>query len=217
MFKSRITRIWLLVFLVVFSMASLSSAVEMVFIPGGEFEMGDNFSEGNPDELPVHSVVVDSFYMSRYEITNQEYCDYLNDANLAGLLKVDNGVVYASGDDGNSEPYFSTSSAPTGPPDEGDRSQIDYNDVSGTFSVRLKDGIIDMNDHPVIVVSWYGALAYCGYYGCRLPTEAEWEYAARGGFDGRRYSWGDSNDIDGSKANYWGSGDPYEPGTYPWT
>jgi len=204
---------------------------DMVYIPDGNFVMGDHFSEGGSNELPLHDVLLDAFFMSKFEITNQQYCDYLNDANSLGLIEVRNGVVYAS--PGGTDPYCDTYSYDID-------SQIDYNDASGTFSVRTKgEPPRDMNDDPMVEVSWYGSVAYCnwrsseeGYEACynlstwecdfskhgyRLATEAEWEYAARGGEHSPyyRYPWGDS--IDGSKANYWDSGDPYETGDYPWT
>ncbi len=78
---------------------------DMVYIAGGEFEMGDHFDpEGNDDELPLHPVLVDSFFMGSFEISNQQYCDYLNSAYPA-QLKVVGGVVYASSDSGDSYPY----------------------------------------------------------------------------------------------------------------
>ena len=51
---------------------------DMVYIPGGEFEMGDQLTEGGPEERPVHAVSVDSFFMGSFEISNQQYCDYLS-------------------------------------------------------------------------------------------------------------------------------------------
>ena len=165
----------------------------MVVIPGGEFQMGDHH-DGDPDELPVHAVYVDSFYMSRYEVTNQQYCDFLNTADV----KVDGGIVYATSDSSNSYPYCDTTTS------------SGYSRI--TWSGSSFDVVSGKEDHPMMMVSWYGAVAYCNYYGYRLPTEAEWEYAARGGEYNPyyRYPWGDS--IDGSKANYWSSGDPYETG-----
>jgi formylglycine-generating enzyme required for sulfatase activity len=179
----------------------------LTFIPGGEFLMGDHFSEGSLEELPVHTVYVDSFYMSRCEVTNQQYCDYLNDANSLGLIKIVGGVVYDSIDTDNSLPYCDTFISSS-------ESQIDYSD--GVFSIRTKPaaGGRDMSNDPMVEVSWYGAKAYCDYYGYRLPTEAQWEYGAHGGEHNPyyRFPWGDT--ISHSQANYrsfWEGGVPSNP------
>ncbi len=203
---------------------------EMVLIPGGEFEMGDHHGDRPPlesKELPVHAVFLNSFFMSKYEITNQQYCDYLNSSILAGDIKVDDGIVYDFNDTGYNYPYCDTHSADTD-------SQIDYS--GGVFRVGTKGGR-DMSDDPMVEVSWYGAAAYCNWRssedgkescynlstwecdftqdGYRLPTEAEWEYAARGGNHSPyyRFPWGDT--ISHSQANYvsyWVGGSPYYPG-----
>ncbi len=195
---------------------------DMAFIPGGTFAMGDNLGEGLSNELPVHTVTVDSFYMGKYELTNRQYCDYLNSAQSLALITVTRGVVYKAGP-GTSYPYCDTSTSSS-------RSQIAYSD--GVFSVRRKSGR-DMSNDPMVMVGWYGAAAYCNWRsqqeskepcyslsdwtcdfskkGYRLPTEAEWEYAARGGLADRRFPWGD--DIYHTQANYNSSASyPYDRG-----
>ncbi len=195
-------------------------ADDMVFIPGGTFEMGDSFAEGDAYELPVHTVTVDSFYMGKYEVTNEEYCDYLNSALSEGLITVTDGVVYQAGS-GTSCPYCDTST-------RSPYSQIACS--SSIFSVRSKGGRI-MSDDPMVMVNWYGAAAYCnwrnrqeGYEECydlstwachfsmkgyRLPTEAEWEYAGRGALAGNRFALGDT--ISHSQVNYYSwSSYPYD-------
>jgi len=198
---------------------------DMAYIPGGTFEMGDNLGDGWSNELPVHTETVDSFLMGKYEVTNRQYCDYLNSAKSEGLITVTSGVVYQAGS-GTSYPYCDTHSTDTD-------TQIDYNDVSGIFSVRTKSGR-DMSSDPMVHVSWHGDTAYCNWRsqqegkqqcydlstwdcdfskkGYRLATEAEWEYAARGGLSGRRFPWGDT--ISHDQANYysyWEEGVPYYP------
>lgn len=190
-------------------------APAMRLIPSGEYEMGDHLGTGFSDELPVHAVRVDEFSMDTFEVSNEEYCLYLRSAFDEGLIEVSGGVVYKMGD---SEPYCDTFDA-----DPGSRIHWDGSD----FTV-----IADKDDHPVVMVSWYGAAAYAnwrslqagltpcydletwectfGTNGYRLPTEAEWEKAARGNQHNPYldFPWG--NNVDGYMANFAGSGDPYE-------
>lgn len=127
--------------------------------------------------------------MSKYETTNAQYAQYLNSALAAGMITVDSNVVYDINDISKSGRYFKTYAASS-------KSQITYS--GGTFSVRTRDSN-DMSNHPVVEVSWYGATAFCNYYGYRLPTEWEWQAVAD--FDGS-YIYGCGMTIDHNKANY---------------
>lgn len=167
--------------------------IEFVSIPGGAFLMGDESGVGGANERPTHAVALSAFECSKYEVTNGQYALFLNAAKVDGLIKVVNGIVYGASDDENSEPYLNTSSVET-------NSYITYGGgVFGVGSWQTKS----MANHPVVEVTWYGARAFCEYYGWRLPTEAEWEYAARGEYHDPyyMYPWG-SNDIDATMLNY---------------
>ena len=193
---------------------------EMAFIPGGEYWMGDHFDEGWTDELPLHPVRLDAFYIGKYEVTNGQYCAFLNAAHDSNSVYVAGTFIMGTGND---KKYCGTSynSLP---------SQILYAD--GVFTVLDKDrgdpnntdDPNDMTNDPVVSVTWYGAAAYCnwrseqdGYQACynlstwecdftkkgyRLPTETQWEYAARGGQDGGRFPWYEPNTISHEYANY---------------
>ena len=141
---------------------------QTVLVNGGTFMMGSPSGTGYSDEHPQHSVTVSSFRISKYEITNQQYADFMNaiNANADGSI---GGVEYL-----NIASYDC---------------QISYN--GGSFVVDA-----GKENYPVIEVSWYGAKAYCEHYGGRLPTEAEWEFAARGGNSSNGYTYSGSNNID---------------------
>ena len=205
---------------------------EMVLVPAGEFEMGDPWSEGTADELPVHDVYVSSFYVDLFEVTNQQYADWLNWAWAAGdQVTVAGGVVYQAGT-GTSHPYCDTHAYDAD-------SCIHWDGASFTVTAGRED-------HPMVEVSWYGAAAYCnwrsitegkpvcydlstwacdfGVAGYRLPTEAEWEKAAAWDPDQQRhFRFGEGSDgcgvvcLDGRRANYFDSGDPYDAGEWPET
>ncbi len=150
--------------------------------------------------------------MSKYETTNAQYCQFLNEALASGDITVgaDNIVDGANGSNSGAdfvgEVYFDTSNYTS-------YSQITWNGTS--FSVRSRDGY-DMSNHPVVEVSWYGATAFCNYYGYRLPTEWEWEAVAD--YDGS-YTYGCGTTINFSKANYYDGGyaNPLNLSSYPYT
>lgn len=163
---------------------------DYVFIPAGEFQLGDNFGEGDADEVPVHPVYLSAYYIGKYKVTNKEYKKFLDDKGYKNQKYWTNGGFnqYGMG------PRFWENS-------------------------RFKGGGIPGNENfPVVGISWFEAVAYCCWLSkksgeiYRLPTEAEWEKAARG-TDQRRFAWGD--EIDGHYANYEHSGDPFEPGITP--
>ena len=160
------------------SSISSISPEDMVLIPAGEFIMGTDSKGANADQKPAHTVYLDAFYIDKHEVTNAEYEEFI----LAGGYKK---REFWTEEGWNFIQKFQF--------DADEWHQIETPLQYGENSVST-----DPN-HPVIGVSWYEANAYAAWAGKRLPTEAEWEKAARG-TDGRIYPWG--NEMNFSKLSY---------------
>lgn len=135
--------------------------VAMVTIPAGPFTMGRD--DGPEDERPAHTVVLPAFQIDRLPVTNVRFAEFLN-ARGHSLPDVQGGARLYDFDDNDAR----------------------IHQVNGK---HIADR--GFEHHPVVEPSWLGALHYCAWRGKRLPTEAEWEKAARG-TDARRYPWGNA-------------------------
>ena len=157
---------------------TLSFEPETVLIPGDTFQMGSN--DGDSDEMPIHAVTLSSFYMGKYEVTNAQFCQFLNEEGnqlqdttawikLNGTWNAEKCRIIQEGDHFTVAPGF--------------------------------------NNYPVIYVSWDGAVAYCRWLRdktgkiYRLPTEAEWEFSAGNGTRHTKFSWGNDGPSAGKGGN----------------
>jgi len=182
----------------------LPTGMTLAAIPGGTFQMGDEVGDLWDGCRPVHTVTVSSFEMSTTEITNAQYAEYLNEALASGDIEVKSGDVYGKTGDWSGERYLDIG--------------YEYNS-NNKFGIYYSNGTFTVTsgkeNWPVVAVTWYGSKAFAIYYELDLPTEAEWEYAARGE---KQYMYGtDDGTIDKSKANYddWPNGYPVDVGSYP--
>jgi formylglycine-generating enzyme len=181
----------------------------MVFIKSGIFEMGGDNEQANRDEFPKHKVKLSSFWMDETEVTNAQFTVFVNKTN-----------------------YITTAEKPIDweelkkqlPPNTPKPSEEDLQPSSLVFVMgngneywwKLEKGanwkhpsgplsdIVGKENYPVVQVSWFDAQAYCTWAKKRLPTEAEWEFAARGKLKNKIFTWGNEAINSGkSKANSW--------------
>ena len=180
---------------------------ETVIIAAGAFQMGDSHGDNSGDEQPVHTVTLSEYEIGKYEVTNQEVADGFNWALGQGLVTAT--VSSLRGATGNTQEY------------------LDLDSFSCQISWNGSQLVVDAGkgNYPCVEISWWGAIGFCnaksqqdGLQACytlsngvcdfsrngwRLPTEAEWEKAARGGVAGLRFPNG--NNITHADANYYSS------------
>jgi len=177
----------------------------MKWIPGGRFLMGSE--EGQPDEKPVHEVTVDGFWMDTYEVTNAEFEKFVK---ATGYITIaERKPRQEDFPDAPPEALVPGSIVFTPPPGEVPlhNHMAWWRYVPGA-SWRRPEGpdstIQGREQHPVVQVAWFDAMAYAKWAGKRLPTEAEWEFASRGGKEKLTYTWGNDKTPDGKwLANIW--------------
>ena len=198
----------------------------MVLIEGGTFRMGSE--EFYPDERPVHERTVEPFRIDRYEVTNEMFSVFVD---ATGYVTVAERELDAAGfpgaDPADLVPGSMVFTPTAGPVDLGDWRKW-WRWQPGAFWRRPfgpGSSIDDRMQHPVVHVAFEDATAYAAWAGSRLPTEAEHEFAARGGADGERFAWGGDPYPGGvPQANSWlgrfpydnqGVGGTAEVGSYP--
>lgn len=184
---------------------------EMVRIPGGTFRMGSDHHY--PEERPAHHVRVDAFWMDRHTVTNAEFTRFVSETGYVTVAERElDPTDYPGADREVLVPGSLVFHMTDGP--------VDLHDVRNWWSylpgacwrhpMGRDSDLTGLANHPVVQVAYEDAEAYAAWAGKQLPTEAEWEFAARGGLDGAEFTWGDTLAPDGRHmANTW-------QGPFPW-
>jgi formylglycine-generating enzyme len=182
----------------------------MIWIPGGTFRMGSD--KHYPEEAPAHRVKVDGFWIDRDPVTNHQFREFVR---ATGYLTCAEIAPDPRDYPGALPNMLRAGSLIFTPP----KQPVDMRDWSQWWTFKFgaswrrpygpRSSLSGLNDHPVVHVAYRDAEAYAKWAGKELPTEAEWEFAARGGLDGAEFAWGDELTPGGKHmANIW-------QGTFP--
>lgn len=182
-----------------------SPRADMVWVPGGTFQMGSD--DHYPEEAPAHRVGVDGFWMDQHTVTNKEYARFVQRTGYVTLAeRAPDPADYPGAKAELLVPASTVFQQPPRPVSLDNPYNwwtyvpgADWRHPQGPGSSVSK-----RPDHPVVQVAWEDVAAYAEWTGKQVPTEAEWEYAARGGLDGATYAWGDDLTPGGRwMANTW--------------
>jgi formylglycine-generating enzyme required for sulfatase activity len=177
--------------------ATAGSLENMVRLDGGAFHMGSESPAPFPadGEGPVRRVALSPFYIAKYAVTNAQFAEFVRKAGYrTEAERFGWSFVFR-----NHVPEPLHGPAPPGTPWWVRVDGADWSHPEGPDS-----SVAGRPNHPAVHVSWNDAMAYCAWAGYRLPTEAEWEFAARGGLDQKTYPWGDDLTPEGRHmCNLW--------------
>ncbi len=188
------------------------STDSLVHIPGGEFAMGSD--EFYPDEAPVRRVAVESFSIDPHQVTNDQFAGFIDATSYVTMAeRVPDAEFYPGAKPRDLVPgslVFTMSDGPVDLRNYGNwwrwTPGAQWRHPTGPDSSL--DGF---ENHPVVHVAFEDVIAYCAWAGGSLPSEAEWEFAARGGLDGKRFVWGDDDPQETKPvANTWQGRFPFE-------
>jgi len=187
----------------------------MVWVPGGEFLMGSDHKKAQANENPVHRVKVNGFWMDSTHVTNDQFAQFVKETNYKTTAEQipDWETIRVQLPPGIPKPPDSVF-VPGAMVFVGTKEKVNLNDYSQWWAyvpganwrhpTGPKSNIDGKGNHPVVQISYEDVLAYAKWAGKRLPTEAEWEFAARGGLNQATYVWGDQLEQEGKlPANIW--------------
>ena len=188
----------------------LSDPPGMVHVPGGTFAMGSE--KFYPEEAPVRQVRVDPFWIDETPVTNAQFAEFVEATGYVTFAEIPpDPKDYPGMSPEMAQPGSLVFEMTPGPVDLNHVSWWDFR-IGANWRAPLGPGssIEGLGDHPVVHVAHSDAQAYAKWAGKALPTEAEFEFAARGGLEGKEFAWGDELAPDGAMlANYWQGRFPY--------